>query len=523
MTACSKLHSIGARTHRFGRGISLGTLTLICLVVIGIVANEAHSSPSLMSYQGRLVKADGTPVADGNYTITVRIWSDLTSTDPEYLRWSETLNVASKGGVFAAILGQQNPLNLSVFSGSIVYLELQIGGDDPMTPRQPVTTVPYTFHADLATTVPDASIVTVKLADKAVTPEKIDPTGASANGQALVRQSGDTVAWGYPIAGSLQLPIEVYTEGIGLGLGIYNRDYIAITGLHGIQGWDQPNAFEGSLGFTYGNRSAAVYGGSGFRFHDYWSGTYGALATSDRYGVLGYSETSSAAAVKAFGNGSMGVFGEAENQVAGYFANGGDTSQYPTLVAIAPGPGYGLYVRNFGLEGGNWTIYADAWGDGKGVYVTTPPGKEGLVVAGGTKSAVVRTDDGARLMYCEESTAVWFSDYGTATTRQGSATVTLDPVFRDAANLNTEYHVFLEEYGDAETYVSRKTPEYFEIRVRSGDPEVEVSYRVVAKRKGYENTRLERAPWADDDANLDPGKPRKTFHFEKTLRMTGSR
>lgn len=478
-----------------------------------------------MSYQGRLVKADGTPVADGNYTITVRIYSDPTSTDPQYLRWSETLNVAAKGGVFATILGQQNPLSPSVFAGTIVYLELQLGGDNPMSPRQPVTTVPYTFHADLAATVPDASIVTAKLADKAVTSAKIDPEGA-INGQAPVSASGGTVKWGYPIAGSLQLPIEVYTEGIGLGLGIYNRDYIAITGLHGIQGWDQPQAFEGSLGFTYGNRSAAVYGGSGFRFHDYWSGTYGALATSDRFGVLGYSETPSGAAVKGFGNGTVGVWGYADNYTAGAFSNG-NSVDYPSVAVYSAGhDSYALYVRNQGetpYAEKNWVIFADGWGTTKGVYIRTSSGMPGLVVAGGTKSAVVATTRGARTLYCEESAEVWFSDYGTAKAVGGTAVVYLDPVFREAANFDGQYHVFVEECGDADTYVSKRTPEYFEVRVRSGDPDVEISYRIVAKRRGYEATRLEAAPWADHDPSLYPGEAYKVFDFEKTLLRRGGR
>jgi hypothetical protein len=35
---------------------------------------------------------------------------------------------------------------------------------------------------------------------------------------------------------------------------------------------------------------------------------------------------------------------------------------------------------------------------------------------------------------------------------------------------------------------------------------VEFSYRLMAKRLGYEEQRLARAPWADDDPNLYPEK-----------------
>ncbi|MBI4234326.1 MAG: hypothetical protein HY686_07795, partial [Chloroflexi bacterium] len=48
----------------------------------------------------------------------------------------------------------------------------------------------------------------------------------------------------------------------------------------------------------------------------------------------------------------------------------------------------------------------------------------------------------------------------------------------------------------AELYVSQRTPTGFEVKLRGGDASVEFSYRLVAKRKGYEQTRLEQAPAA---------------------------
>jgi hypothetical protein len=53
-------------------------------------------------------------------------------------------------------------------------------------------------------------------------------------------------------------------------------------------------------------------------------------------------------------------------------------------------------------------------------------------------------------------------------------------------------------------YVSNRTSTQFEVHLREGEPNVEFSYRIVAKRLGYEDDRLERAPWADTDPNLYP-------------------
>jgi len=40
------------------------------------------------------------------------------------------------------------------------------------------------------------------------------------------------------------------------------------------------------------------------------------------------------------------------------------------------------------------------------------------------------------------------------------------------------------------------------------EPDVEFSYRLVAKRLDYEDHRLERAPWADSDPNVNPNATR---------------
>ena len=135
-----------------------------------------------------------------------------------------------------------------------------------------------------------------------------------------------------------------------------------------------------------------------------------------------------------------------------------------------------------------------------------PAGQTGLAVVGGSKNAVVATSQGARLLYSEEASEVWFADYGFGRLQNGQAVIDIDPIFAETANLNESYHVFLQSYGNAEVYVSQRTPTAFTVLLREGESNVEFSYRVVAKRRGYERTRLQRAPWAEDDPNLYPEK-----------------
>ena len=163
----------------------------------------------------------------------------------------------------------------------------------------------------------------------------------------------------------------------------------------------------------------------------------------------------------------------------------------------------GVYGRTESPDG--WAGYFSSAGNG--VTISTPAGKTGLTVGAGTKNAVVRTADGSRLLYTEESTEVWFTDYGFGKLEDGVAVVAIDPTFAQTVNLQEEpYHVFVQVYGNAEVYVTDRTSTQFQVRLRAGDPNVEFSYRVVAKRLGYEGHRLERAPWADNDPNLYPEK-----------------
>jgi hypothetical protein len=121
-------------------------------------------------------------------------------------------------------------------------------------------------------------------------------------------------------------------------------------------------------------------------------------------------------------------------------------------------------------------------------------------VVGGSKNAVVRTPAGAKALYTEESTEVWFTDYGYGKLEHGKARVLFDPSFAQTINPDEPYQVFVQPYGRAELYVPERTPLGFTVALKDGDANAEFGYRIVAKRLGFEGKRLERAPWADEMA-----------------------
>ena len=201
-------------------------------------------------------------------------------------------------------------------------------------------------------------------------------------------------------------------------------------------------------------------------------------AMTDR-GVAGSFTTTSGA-----GGGALEAHSTCFQCPAGVFTVNSTSHILPALVVSTNG-GIDSWAASFGHAG-----------SGGGVQITTNGGP-GLQVVGGSKNAVVRTRDGSRALYTEESTEVWFTDYGFARLANRQVRVRLDPKFSETVSLGEPYHVFVQPYGRAEIYVTNRNRSGFDVVLKDGEPNVEFSYRVVAKRLGFESKRLERAPWAD--------------------------
>ncbi len=269
-----------------------------------------------------------------------------------------------------------------------------------------------------------------------------------------------------------------------------------------------PNSYNQAL-YAYSENSNAVLAWTESPFAAVSGENHG--TSGDRIGVYGYTSSTSGYGVTGFQTGystadntawkSGGLFG-GRNGVIGISKESGGYAIFGWNRATTGGFSIGVYGQTSSTDG--WAGYFTSAGNG--VYISAASGKAGLNVVSGSKTAVVRAEDGARLLYTEESTEIWFTDYGFGKLQNGVAVITIDPLFAQTVNLKEPYHVFVQPYGDASLYVTNRTPTGFEVRLHDGDPNVEFSYRIVAKRLGYENARLERAPWADNDPNLYPEK-----------------
>jgi hypothetical protein len=346
-------------------------------------------------------------------------------------------------------------------------------------------------------------------------------TGFILGPHPLVDHFGETAQSGAGTFGSQWIHTDTSEWRVGLwgvsysttGRGVFGNATATSGDARGVFGQTASPNGTGVYGYNSASTGAA-YGVIGHNGSTSGIGVYGnsTASTGATYGVLGVTDSSSNGTAGVFGvnrqnsgdiravqgviesSNGIGVFGYVDPDTIGPNSpNGVLGINYPTT-----GTGIGVHGYNFADNG--WAGRFDS-GDRNGVKISSTAGSIGLVVSGGSKNAAVRTSDGDRLLYSEESTEVWFTDYGSAILRNGIATVTIDQTFAETVNLEEPYHVFLQAYGDVAIYVSKRTTTYFEVLAREGTSatDIEFAYRIVAKRKGFEMQRLEFAPWVSEE------------------------
>jgi len=118
---------------------------LIYAVMILVIMPAAAQAgiTHLLNYQGVVTDGSGDIVADGNYSMTFRIY-DAPSAGT--LLWEETISVAVSKGIFGCTLGTVNSLSLPFDDN--YYVALSIEGGAELSPRRILTSVPYAYSAE---------------------------------------------------------------------------------------------------------------------------------------------------------------------------------------------------------------------------------------------------------------------------------------------------------------------------------------------------------------------------------------
>ena len=257
-------------------------------------------------------------------------------------------------------------------------------------------------------------------------------------------------------------------------------------------------------------------------FEESWVGSsfyYGLMIenTGDGDGVRAYANATASnyAALYGWNTGEgSGVYGYSSAGNGGYFTSGGDHFDIflggdVGRINAAENENSQLYLSS------NADIILKLDNDGEENHVLRVKNSGGTDVCtidedgnlwcNSTKSAVVETADyGRRLLYAVESPEVWFEDFGSASLTDGEARVTIEPIFAQTVNLEEEYHVFVTPVCQEPVllFVTEKDATGFTVRgvTLEGRPSgCSFDYRIVAKRLGYEDLRLEEADWEEGE------------------------
>ncbi|WP_231122854.1 peptidase [Limosilactobacillus reuteri] len=114
----------------------------------------------------------------------------------------------------------------------------------------------------------------------------------------------------------------------------------------------------------------------------------------------------------------------------------------------------------------------------------------GNFTVSGSKNAIVPTSRGMAAINAYETAEYYFGDIGEAATNSnGEITIMIDPFFLETVNTIVPYQVFLTAYSNASVWIASRSANCFV--VKSSKPNIHFAWEIKAKRKGYENDRME--------------------------------
>ncbi len=298
------------------------------------------------------------------------------------------------------------------------------------------------------------------------------------------------------------------------------------------------SASGGDAVYGYATGGSGCWGIRGYSSGSY--GVYGSSAGSSYAGVYGYNSSSTGWGVYGYGSGYPGVAGyssstsysavEGNNPAssgAGAGVGGfGNTSSTAAYGVFGRAYNYGVYgYSDYWMGVYGYAAYDDAvegyyngtsssWAGvrgrrgsyGYGVYF------EGGLAGTGTKSCLVRTTKGPVALYCQESPENWFEDFGEGKLFNGHTRIELDPLFLETVTINDQYpmKVFIQLRDDCKgVYVKTDKTGFDVYELQGGTSNAAFSYRVVAKRKGYEDLRMkvEEIGYTDEKLYPNPNDP----------------
>jgi len=312
---------------------------------------------------------------------------------------------------------------------------------------------------------------------------------------------------------------------IGGTYGVYGRSSsIYGCGVYGIADATSPGSTQGVYGVSSNSSGVGVFG-SASATSGPTTGVAGVSSSTDGHGVSGHAHASSGT--------TYGVYGTSESPdgrgVFGYASQSTGNGQGVRGESDSSENGVGVYGLGSSTTGQNYGVFGRS---------NSPTGGYGVWCAGnfavtGSKSCAVQTSQGPTLMYCQESPENWFEDFGEGHLLDGRCHIDLDPLFLETVTIDASNPmlVFLQPFSRSCSglVVERGKTGFDAYHPSDSDAEGSFGYRIVAKRKGFENKRLDYCKAGETDSYLYPGLREKELKELETMRigaesaMTGSR
>ncbi len=490
------------------------TVALMCTFVVTLLLAHAPCAsadiPKIINYQGRVADNSGTPVPDGIYDMQFSIWQ--TESGGIAPVWTSGIhNVEVTDGIFNALLGTVGATPLDLEFAQDLWLEVTIEGET-QTPRQRFGSVGYAYMASGLVPGTEVSGSVTAGAKAAIAATNSAATGitsgvygesASTAGTGLYGHASATSGYTYGVYGG---SVSTWGSGVygkcsataGFAVGVYGEsDSAEGPGVYGRNDHTQGTA-AGVYGRSNSTSGMGVYGYA-LRTTGYSFGVYGTSVSPDGQGVHGEATATTGS--------SSGVCGTcaSTNLAKGVYGIAWATTGYTYGVCgwSRSDAGHGVAGLAESTSGGTFGVYGEDFSpSGFGVFYSG-----GLGGTGG-KSCIVRTSQGPTLLYCQESPECWFEDFGEGQLVNGRCHVELDPLFLETVTIDqtNPMHVFIQLHDpDCEgVAVDRKPAGFDVVELKDGASNVSFSYRVAAKRKGFESKRLDYCRAAESDPYLYP-------------------
>jgi len=471
--------------------------------------------PPVVSFRGVLADENGKALTD-LVGVTFSLYQDSQGGSP---LWLETQNVQpDRTGHYAVQLGSITSLPANLFaSGEARWLGVQVQ-DHPEQPRTMLISVPYAMKAMDAETIggmPPSAFALANLAAPAnngghgtfVQEANHTATGISGGGKTgyipewlSASKLGDSALF-QSSTGNLGISTITPAQKFEIDLG-----NILVRGTDNFQkSGDTASVFVGDSD----HQVEAIYA-SGLAIGAYKVPQ--AVFVQDKTGNVGVGTTSPKARLDVASTTTAAMHGVSvtASQTGSSFqpTSGvwGDTGQggnlavvgtaddgYPVVGVNNSPSGYpGLAAEGFDNTNSSGLVldaYSAGFGGERMVDVN------GNLSCTGTITPVVPIASGSGRVALSSIGAAedWVEDAGSGELSHGSAVVALESKFAQTVNSDVEYHVFLTPKGDCEgLYVSSETSRGFEVHeLRHGQSSVAFDYRIMAKRKGHENVRLD--------------------------------